>query len=96
MRLRRHYTDEPQFSLKNDSGRVQIWSEQGIIYYQYNIVERHSYKGYEIMVWADMSLRGHIDLYVCHVGTLFGVRYRDEILAFISHHVLVLMVKNSS
>lgn len=46
------FTNESQFSLKSDSGRVLIWSEQGIIYYQYNIVERHSYKGYEIMVWA--------------------------------------------
>ncbi|GBM11186.1 hypothetical protein AVEN_133919-1 [Araneus ventricosus] len=32
------------------------------------------------MVWAGISLGGHIDLHVFHGGTLTGVRYRDEIL----------------
>ncbi|GBM42887.1 hypothetical protein AVEN_245710-1 [Araneus ventricosus] len=32
------------------------------------------------MVWARISLGGHIDLHVFHGGTLIGVRYRDEII----------------
>ncbi|GBM85103.1 hypothetical protein AVEN_135881-1 [Araneus ventricosus] len=32
------------------------------------------------MLWAGISLDGHIDLHVFHGGTLTGVRYRDEIL----------------
>ncbi|GBM34646.1 hypothetical protein AVEN_122041-1 [Araneus ventricosus] len=43
-------------------------------------LERHSYRGGGITVWAGISLGGHTDLHVFHGGTLTGVRYRDEIL----------------
>ncbi|GFV43119.1 transposable element Tcb2 transposase [Trichonephila clavipes] len=47
---------------------------------QSNTVERHSYRGGGILVWAGISLGGHTDLHVFHGGTVTGLRYRDEIL----------------
>ncbi|GFT31110.1 uncharacterized protein TNCV_1276611 [Trichonephila clavipes] len=49
-------------------------------YHQSNTVERHSYRGGGIPVWAGISLGGHTDLHVFHGGTVTGLRYRDEIL----------------
>ncbi|GFW61852.1 DDE_3 domain-containing protein [Trichonephila clavipes] len=43
-------------------------------------VEKHSYRGGGIMVWAWISLGGHTDLHLFQGGTLTGVRYRDKIL----------------
>lgn len=74
------FTDESRFTLESDSGRQLFWREQRTRYNQSNIVERHSYRGGGIMVWAGISLGGHTDLHVFHGGTLTGVRYRDEIL----------------
>ncbi|GFX60276.1 transposable element Tcb2 transposase [Trichonephila clavipes] len=54
--------------------------EQRTRYHQSNTVERHSYRGGGILVWAGISLGGHIDLHVFHGGTVTGLRYRDEIL----------------
>ncbi|GFV17349.1 transposable element Tcb2 transposase [Trichonephila clavipes] len=54
--------------------------EQRTRYHQYNTVERHSYRGDGILVWAGISLGGHTDLHVFHGGTVTGLRYRDEIL----------------
>ncbi|GFX85160.1 transposable element Tcb2 transposase [Trichonephila clavipes] len=45
-----------------------------------NTVERHSYRGGGILVWAGILLGGHTDLHVLHGGTVTGLRYRDEIL----------------
>ncbi|GFV09128.1 transposable element Tc3 transposase [Trichonephila clavipes] len=45
-----------------------------------NTVERHSYRGGGILVWAGISLGGHTDLHVFHGGTVTGLRYRDDIL----------------
>ncbi|GFU92797.1 transposable element Tcb2 transposase [Trichonephila clavipes] len=45
-----------------------------------NTVERHSYRGGGILVWAGISLGGHTDLHVFHGGTLTGLRCRDETL----------------
>ncbi|GFV50357.1 transposable element Tcb2 transposase [Trichonephila clavipes] len=49
-------------------------------YHQSNTVERHSYRGGGILVWAGISLGGHTDLHVFHGGTVICLRYRDEIL----------------
>ncbi|GFU48077.1 uncharacterized protein TNCV_4020521 [Trichonephila clavipes] len=49
-------------------------------YHQSNTVERHSYRGGGILVWAGISLGGHTDLHVFHGGTVTGLRYRDETL----------------
>ncbi|GBL83429.1 Transposable element Tcb2 transposase [Araneus ventricosus] len=69
-----------RFTLESDSGRLLIWREQRTRNHQSNTLERHSYRGGGIMVWAGISLGGHTDLHVFHGGTLTGVRYRDEIL----------------
>ncbi|KFM67490.1 hypothetical protein X975_13060, partial [Stegodyphus mimosarum] len=74
------FTDECRFTLESDSGSQLIWRKQCTRYNQSHIVERHSYKGDGIMVWAGISRAVHIDLHVFHGGTLTGVRYRDEIL----------------
>ena len=74
------FTDESRFTRESDSGRVLIWREQSTRYHQSNTVERHSYRGGGIMVWAGVSLGGHTDLHVFQGGTVTGVRYRDEIL----------------
>ena len=74
------FTDESQFTLQSDSGRVLVWREQGTRYNQHNIVERHSFGSGGIMVRAGISLSSHTDLHVFHGGNLTGVRYRDEIL----------------
>ncbi|GFW34205.1 transposable element Tcb2 transposase [Trichonephila clavipes] len=55
-------------------------SNNGLLYHQSNTVERHSYRGVGILVWAGISLGGHTDLHVFHGGTVTGLRYRDEIL----------------
>ncbi|GFT28159.1 uncharacterized protein K02A2.6 [Trichonephila clavipes] len=65
---------------ESDSGRLLIWREQRTRYHQSNTVERHSYRGGGILVWAGISLGGHTDLHVFHGGTVIGLRYRDEIL----------------
>ncbi|GFV19800.1 transposable element Tcb2 transposase [Trichonephila clavipes] len=54
--------------------------EQRTRYHQSNTVERHSYRGGGILVWAGISLSDHTDLHVFHGGTVTGLRYRDEIL----------------
>ncbi|GFU99425.1 transposable element Tcb2 transposase [Trichonephila clavipes] len=74
------FTDESRFTMESDSGRLLIWREQRTRYHQSNIVERHSYRGGGILVWAGISLGGHTDLHVFHGGTVTGLRYRDEIL----------------
>ncbi|GFU74444.1 transposable element Tcb2 transposase, partial [Trichonephila clavipes] len=74
------FTDESRFTMESDSGRLQIWREQRTRYHQSNTVERHSYRGGGILVWAGISLGGHTDLHVFHGGTVTGLRYRDEIL----------------
>ncbi|GFT89222.1 transposable element Tc3 transposase [Trichonephila clavipes] len=66
--------------MESDSGRLLIWREQRTRYHQSNTVERHSYRGGGILVWAGISLGGHTDLHVLHGGTVTGLRYRDEIL----------------
>ncbi|GFX79313.1 transposable element Tcb2 transposase [Trichonephila clavipes] len=73
------FTDESRFTLGSDSGRLLIWRNRSTIY-QSNTVERHSYRGGGIMVWAGISLGGHTDLHVLQGGTLNDVRYRDEII----------------
>ncbi|GFS69314.1 transposable element Tcb2 transposase [Trichonephila clavipes] len=66
--------------MESDSGRLLIRREQRTRYHQSNTVERHSYRGGGILVWAGISLGGHTDLHVFHGGTVTGLRYRDEIL----------------
>ncbi|GFV02088.1 transposable element Tcb2 transposase [Trichonephila clavipes] len=77
---RLHNADESRFTMESDSGRLLIWREQRTRYHQSNTVERHSYRGGGILVWAGISLGGHTDLHVFHGGTVTGLRYRDEIL----------------
>ncbi|GBN56057.1 hypothetical protein AVEN_24036-1 [Araneus ventricosus] len=60
------FTDESRFTLESDSGRLLIWREQRTRYNQSNTLERHSYRGGGIMVWAGISLGGHTDLHVSH------------------------------
>ncbi|GFW45610.1 transposable element Tcb2 transposase [Trichonephila clavipes] len=74
------FTDESRFTMESDSGRLLIWREQRTRYHQSNTVERHSFRGGGILVWAGISLGGHTDLHVFHGGTVTGLRYRDEIL----------------
>ncbi|GFU67227.1 transposable element Tcb2 transposase [Trichonephila clavipes] len=74
------FTDESRFTMESDSGRLLIWREQRTRYHQSNTVERHSYRGGEILVWAGISLGGHTDLHVFDGGTVTGLRYRDEFL----------------
>ncbi|GFX16126.1 transposable element Tc3 transposase [Trichonephila clavipes] len=74
------FTDQSRFTMESDSGRLLIWREQRTRYHQSNTVERHSYRGGGILVWAGISLGGHTDLHVFHGGTVTGFRYRDEIL----------------
>ncbi|GFX26171.1 transposable element Tcb2 transposase [Trichonephila clavipes] len=74
------FTDESRFTMESDSGCLLIWREQRTRYHQSNTVERHSYRGGGILVWAGISLGGHTDLHVFHGGTVTGLRYRDEIL----------------
>ncbi|GFW98892.1 transposable element Tcb2 transposase [Trichonephila clavipes] len=66
--------------MESDSGRLLIWRERSTRYHQSNRVERHSYRGGGIMVWAGISVGGHTDLHVFQEETLTGVRYRDAIL----------------
>ncbi|GFU98167.1 transposable element Tcb2 transposase [Trichonephila clavipes] len=74
------FTDESRFTMESDSGRLLIWREQRTRYHQSNTVERNSYRGGGILVWAGISLGGHTDLHVFHGGTVTGLRYRDKIL----------------
>ncbi|GFV62778.1 transposable element Tcb2 transposase [Trichonephila clavipes] len=74
------FTDESRFTMESDSGRLLIWREQRTRYHQSNTVERHSYRGGGILVWAGISLGGHTELHVFHGGTVTGLRYRDETL----------------
>ncbi|GFT31848.1 transposable element Tcb2 transposase [Trichonephila clavipes] len=71
---------ESRFTMESDSGRLLIWREQRTRYHQSNTVERHSYRGGGILVWAGISLGGHTDLHVFHGGTVTGLRYWDETL----------------
>ncbi|GFY28694.1 hypothetical protein TNCV_3440611 [Trichonephila clavipes] len=53
--------------------------EQPTRYNQTNNVERHNYRGGEIMVWAETSLGGHTDLHMICGGILTRVIFWDEI-----------------
>ncbi|GFW62805.1 HTH_Tnp_Tc3_2 domain-containing protein [Trichonephila clavipes] len=46
------FTDESRFTMESDSGRLLIWREQRTRYHQSNTVEKHSYRGGGILVWA--------------------------------------------
>ncbi|GFV13834.1 transposable element Tcb2 transposase [Trichonephila clavipes] len=74
-----------RFTLESDSGRLLIWRERSTRDHQSNTVERHSYRGGGIMVWAGISLGGHTDLHVFQGGIQTGVRYRNEILDVYVH-----------
>ncbi|GFT73412.1 transposable element Tcb2 transposase [Trichonephila clavipes] len=74
------FIDESRFTMESDSERLLIWREQRTRYHQSNTVERHSYSGGGILIWAGISLGGHTDLHVFHGGTVTGLRYRDETL----------------
>ncbi|GBO06873.1 hypothetical protein AVEN_128756-1 [Araneus ventricosus] len=50
------FTDEPRSTLESDSGRLLIWREQRTRYHQSDTLERHSYRGGGIMVWAGMAV----------------------------------------
>ncbi|GFX90207.1 transposable element Tcb2 transposase [Trichonephila clavipes] len=77
---RRISTNESRITLESDSERLIFWRERSTRYHQSNTVERHSYRGGGIMVWAGISLSGHTDLHVFQGGTLTGVKYQDDIL----------------
>ncbi|GFY15189.1 hypothetical protein TNCV_1570021 [Trichonephila clavipes] len=51
--------------------------EQRTGYSESNNVERHSYRGGGIMVWAEFFLGGHTVLHVIRGRFLTGVRNRD-------------------
>ncbi|GFV92380.1 transposable element Tcb2 transposase [Trichonephila clavipes] len=72
--------NKSRFTLESDSGHLLIWRERNTRYHQSNTVERHSYRGGGIMVWAGISLRGPTDLHAFQGETRIGVRYWDEIL----------------
>ncbi|GFV95935.1 HTH_Tnp_Tc3_2 domain-containing protein [Trichonephila clavipes] len=72
------FTDESRFTMERDSGRLLIWREQRTRYHQSNTVERHSYRGGGILVWAGSRSVATPDLHVFHGGTVTGLRYRDE------------------
>ncbi|GFT58313.1 transposable element Tcb2 transposase [Trichonephila clavipes] len=55
------FTDESRFTMESDSGRLLIWREHRSRYHQYNTVERHSYRGGGILVWAGISIGGHTE-----------------------------------
>ncbi|GFV66749.1 transposable element Tcb2 transposase [Trichonephila clavipes] len=78
---RRRNTTVPQLVADHlqSSGR-KISATTRTRYHQSNTVERHSYRGGGILVWAGISLGGHTDLHVFHEGTVTGLRYWDEIL----------------
>ncbi|GFV44668.1 uncharacterized protein TNCV_212221 [Trichonephila clavipes] len=80
---------------ESDPGRLLIWREQRTRYHQSNTVERHSYRGGGILVWAGISLGGHTDLHMFHGGTVTGLRYRDETLDPYVHPLLLLLVTTS-
>ncbi|GFS91958.1 transposable element Tcb2 transposase [Trichonephila clavipes] len=69
---------------------IQGVEEQRTRYHQSNTVERHSYRGGGILVWAGISLGGHTPD-VFHGGTVTGLRYRDETLSICR---LLLLVTN--
>ncbi|GFT17947.1 transposable element Tcb2 transposase [Trichonephila clavipes] len=54
------FTEESRFTMESDSGRLLIWREQRTRYHQSNTVERHSYRGGGILVWAGISLGGQL------------------------------------
>ncbi|GBM14262.1 hypothetical protein AVEN_167340-1 [Araneus ventricosus] len=57
-----------------------IWREPGTRYRAPNIVERDSYRGDSLLVWAGIATNGRTDLSVVAGGSVIAVRYRDEIL----------------
>ena len=44
------------------------------------MAEHHHYGGGSIMVWNDISLDGHVDLYVLPGSAMTGQKYRYDIL----------------
>ncbi|GFU95554.1 HTH_Tnp_Tc3_2 domain-containing protein [Trichonephila clavipes] len=64
------FTDESRFTMENDSGRRLIWKERSTKYHQSTTVERHSYRGGGILIWAGISLHDHTGLHEFHRGTL--------------------------
>ncbi|GFU49967.1 uncharacterized protein TNCV_2362581 [Trichonephila clavipes] len=48
-----------RFTMESDSGRLLIWREQRTRYHQSNTVERHSYRGGGILVWAGIRRWPH-------------------------------------
>ena len=77
------FTDESRFCLQSDSRRIRIWRESGTRFRPSNILERDSYRGGSVMVWAGIMITARTPLQeVVRVNRqgLTAARYRDEIL----------------
>lgn len=73
------FTDESRFSLSTCDGRVRVWRRAGERYADACVQEHDRYGGRSLMVWGGIHLHGRTPLHLV-VGTLTGVRYRDEIV----------------
>ncbi|GFX84765.1 transposable element Tcb2 transposase [Trichonephila clavipes] len=74
------FSDECQFSLSRDSGRVTIWIERGTRFEPRSITKRHHFPSRGVMVWAGTMMDGRTDLYFFDTGSVTAQRYRDEVL----------------
>lgn len=88
------FTVEYRFTLENDLGGLLIWREQRPRYNHFNIAEIHIYRGGVIIVWAGISIGGHINLHVLYGGTLTGAKLRNEIFDQYVHQYAAVICNN--
>ena len=73
------FSDESRFRLSVADGRVRVWRRRHERYADATVMQRDTWGGPSVMVWAGISSRHKTDL-VFIDGNLNAVRYRDEIL----------------
>ena len=76
------FTDESSFTESTNDRRAREWRPQGERYAECYIVEVDRYDGAP-MVWTEIPLDGHTDMYVFPIGGIMAARHRSDILEHI-------------
>ena len=74
------FTDEFRFCVDFTDRRARVWRMPNERFAPVCVAEHDRFGGGSVMVWAEISVQGKMDLHVIDNGTLTALRYVNEIL----------------
>lgn len=74
------FTDESRFSVVPPDGYKKVWRKQGERFVGCTFDPRVSYQEGLIMIWAEISLTAHTELYIVPGGSLAAVQDITKII----------------